>query len=256
MIRLIQPRRMTAALAAALVPLTALAPIASAAAQTEPVAEAATPPDITEAVYGDLYAAMQEGLDQRQILESSLTALNREFAVNADFASAEAVSPGLIAEVIDGMRPILEGQSERMMARYRPATLSLFARYLTPDEARMIADFYRSDIGRKLMGGLSQSFSPDATLSSIQTETPVTSEQVQTDINMATSKVIGAMTEEELMEIGRIAIANPALLKLNSISTGVQELRAQMENEPLTAEEQAAVLAVVEDVFTRRLGGQ
>lgn len=262
------PLRLAAVLGAlAIVPIALVAP--GSPAQAESQAESQAPALATalatalandsigslDAAYSDLYAAMREGLDEGQIIEGSLAALGREFVANPDFAAAEAISPGLIAEIVDGMRPIIVGQSERLSALYRPTTLSLFARSLTPEEARAIADFYRSDIGRKLLGGLSHSFSPDATLSSIQTNSPVTREQVQTDVNAATSKVIGQMSEAELMEIGRIAMANPALLKLNSISGGVQELRAQMENEPLTAEEDAAIMAVVEDVFGRRLGG-
>lgn len=224
-------------------------------AQQPPPSSVVAANDPTDAAYGDLYSAMQEGVDQSLILDSALVAMGREFAATPDFAAAEAASPGLIAEVTSGMRPILEGQSNRLTQLYRPATLGLFARYLTPDEATSIAAFYRSDMGRKLMGGLSQSYSPDQTLSTITTETDVTTAQVKADIDAATSKVIGQMSQADLAEMGRLAMANPALLKLGLIGTGVQELRAQMENEPLTDEENAAVVAVVEDVFNRRLGG-
>lgn len=50
--------------------------------------------------------------------------------------------------------------------------------------------------------------------------------------------------------------AEAALLKLSLIGPGVQEIRVQMENEPLTAEEDAAIVAVVEDVFGRRFPAQ
>lgn len=254
MIRFFNMRRIAAPLAAVLMPLGAIALANPALAQT-PVPVPAQTNNASDAAYSDLYAAMQEGLDSKQIIESSLAALGREFAANPDFASAEAVSPGLIAEVIEGLRPILNSQSERITVLYRPSTLGLFARHLTPDEAHSIAAFYRSDLGRKLMGGLSQSYSPDNTLSTIQTDTPVTRDQVQADISAATSKVMGQMSSDDLAEMGRMALANPALFKLEKVSSGVQVLRTQMENEPLTAEEDAAVLAVVEDVFARRLGG-
>lgn len=250
MIRLSRRRIMAVALA-----LATLAGPAPAVWAQSPDTAAVPANDPANAAYGDLYSAMQEGVDQSLILDSALVAMGREFAATPDFAAAEAASPGLIAEVTSEMRPILEEQSDRLMQLYRPATLALFARHLTPDEATSIAAFYRSDMGRKLMGGLSQSYSPDNTLSNITTETDVTTAQVKADIDAATSKVIGQLSEADLDEMGRLAMANPALLKLGKIGTGVQELRAQMENEPLTDEENTAVVAVVEDVFARRLGG-
>jgi hypothetical protein len=250
MIRFFHRRSMAAALA-----LAALAGSAPAVWAQQPSGNAvAAANDPANAAYGDLYSAMQEGVDQSLVLDSALVAMGREFAANPDFAAAETASPGLIAEVTSGMRPILEGQSERLTQLYRPATLALFARYLTPEEATSIAAFYRSDLGRKLMGNLSQSYSPDQTLSNINTATDVTTAQVKADIDAATQKVIGQMSQTDLAEMGRLAMANPALLKLGQIGTGVQELRAQMENEPLTAEEDAAVVAMVEEVFIRRLG--
>ncbi len=249
MIRLIRLRSVAAAVAAALIGLAALVPAVPALAQAPSQAN-----DPADAAYTDLYNAMREGVDDALLTESALAVVAREFAANADFAAAEVVSPGLIAEVVDGMRPILIGQSDRLTTMYRPATLALFARHLTPPEATSIAAFYRSDMGRKLMGGLSQTYSPDQTLSSINGDANVTREQVEADITAATTKVIGQMSEAELEAIGRMAMANPALLKLGLIGGGVQELRTMMENEPLTAEEASAVETLITGVFSRRLG--
>lgn len=245
MIRFIRLRSAAAALMALAALVTALPTLAQSAVQANGPVDAA---------YGDLYSAMREGVDDALLTESALTVLAREFAANADFAAAEAASPGLIAEVVDGMRPILVGQSDRLTAMYRPATLALFARHLTPPEATSIAAFYRSDIGRKLMGGLSQTYSPDQTLSSINGDGTVTSDQVAADIAAASNKVIGQMSEDELQTIGRMALANPALRKLGLIGGGVKELRTMMENEPLTAEESAAIEALIEGVFNQRFG--
>lgn len=236
-------RAAAAAFALGVLPLAALVPVAPALAQAG---------EASDAAYGDLYAAMQESVDQGQLINAAIAALAQEFAVTPEFAEAEAESPGLIAEVVNGMRPVFEAQSERVRVLYRPSTLALFARHLTPAEAADIAAFYRSAIGRKLMGGLSASYTPEATLSNIQTDTPVTREQVQADIGRATDAAVSALTNEDRAELGRMALANPALMKLSLIGNGVQELRVQMENEPLTAEEDAAVVAVVEDVFNRR----
>lgn len=243
MIRLPRLRSLAAGLALALAPLAVLAPAAPAMAQAG---------DASDAAYGDFYDAMESSVDQGMMVDKALVVLGREFAASAEFKIAEAESPGLIKEMIDNLRPIFVSQSERVRKLYRPTTLALLARHLTPDEATSIAAFYRSDLGRKLMGGMVENYSPDATLSNLESQAPVTAEQVQTDISNATNATISAMSQDDLIELGKLAMAKPELLKLSLIGKGVQELRAQMENEPLTAEEDAAIVAVVEDVFNRR----
>ncbi|MEE4317653.1 MAG: DUF2059 domain-containing protein [Erythrobacter sp.] len=240
-------RHTCAALALALVPLSSFAAAGPAAAETG---------EAPDAAYADLYSAMQESVDQEQMADGALQALARQFAATPAFAGAEARSPGLIAEVTAGLRPIFVAQSKRVRQLYRPATLALFARHLTAAEAGSIAAFYRSDIGRKLMGGLARNYSPDATLSNLAEDGPVTREQVEADISQATGAALSALTPEDMTTLGEMAMANPALLKISLIGKGVQELRVQMENEPLTAEEDAAVVAVIEDVFNRRFGAQ
>lgn len=253
-------RRFRAAAAGLVLGLGLLSTATPALAQSgRPVAPPPVPagssvvtPQPGDPAYGDLYDAMEASVDQDLMVEKALVVLAREFAASDDFKIAEGASPGLIQEIIDGLRPIFVAQSQRVRRLYRPATLSLLARNLTPEEATSIAGFYRSELGRRLMGGMVQNYSPDATLSNLQSEAPVTAEQVKEDISKATSATITAMSQDDLVALGKLAMAKPELLKLSLIGNGVQELRAQMENEPLTAEEDAAIVAVVEDVFARR----
>jgi hypothetical protein len=252
MIRPPRFRTLAAGLALGLGLLAPAAPALAQAAALPPQASSVVTPEPDNPAYGDLYDAMEGSVDQGQMVDKALVVLAREFAASAEFKIAEAESPGLIQEMIDNLRPIFVTQSERVRRLYRPTTLALLARNLTPDEATSIAAFYRSDIGRRLMGGMVANYSPDATLSNLETQAPVTAEQVQTDISNATNATISAMSPDDLVELGKLAMAKPELLKLSLIGKGVQELRAQMENEPLTAEEDAAIVAVVEDVFNRR----
>lgn len=252
MIRLPRFRTLAAGLALGLGLLALAAPALAQAAVLPPQASSVVTPEPENPAYGDLYDAMEGSVDQGQMVDKALVVLAREFAASAEFKIAEAESPGLIQEMIDNLRPIFVTQSERVRRLYRPTTLALLARNLTPDEATSIAAFYRSDIGRRLMGGMVANYSPDATLSNLESQAPVTAEQVQTDISNATNATISAMSPDDLVELGKLAMAKPELLKLSLIGKGVQELRAQMENEPLTAEEDAAIVAVVEDVFNRR----
>jgi hypothetical protein len=227
----------------------ALGPIALMAAPSAAQAQSEAAPD---PAYGDLISAIEGTVDQDQMINGAVNALKRQFASTPEFAAADAASPGLIDEVATGLRPILYQQNRRVQMLFRPEMIALFARNLTPAEARSIADFYRSDLGRKLVGNVAQAYTPDATLSGLKDETPVTADQVREDISSAVVSGIGQLSPDELRQMGEMAIANPALLKLQQVNPAIQQIRVKMENEPLTAEENAAVVAVVEGVFTKR----
>lgn len=245
MIQLPRPRIRNAVAAAAL----ALGPIALLTVSSAASAQGATAPD---PVYGDLIAAIEETVDQDLMISGAVGALKRQFAATPEFAAAETTSPGLIEEVATSLRPILTQQNRRVQALYRPEMVALFAARLTPGEAQSIASFYRSDLGRKLVGNVAQAYAPDATLSGIQTDAPITADQVREDINTAVVSGLGQLSPDELRQMGETAVANPALLKLQQINPAIQQIRVKMENEPLTPEENAAVVAVVESVFARR----
>lgn len=203
--------------------------------------------------YADLYKAMEESVDQSRIIEGTLGALSAQFAAVPEFAQAEKASPGVIEEIVVGLRPVLVAQSERVRLLYRPANIALFSRTFTPEEAATVAAFYRSDLGRKLMGNLSRSYVPQDTLADAGTSGVVSRDAVEADLGRAVDAAVGGMTEEDMIAMGKLAMANPALLKLNRLTGAIKEIRVQMENEALTAEEQKQIESVIMDVMTRRL---
>ena len=60
------------------------------------------------------------------------------------------------------------------------------------------------------------------------------------------------MDKSDIEAIGREALANPALKKLQRISPQINRLRTQMENEPLSPADDAEIVQVVEAVFAKR----
>jgi hypothetical protein len=228
-----------------LLPVAAITPSGPAFAASAAAADPA---------YADLIAAIEESVDQDVVIDNALTALRREFAETPEFAAAEAASPGVIAEVVAGMRPILVEQNERVTALYRPEMVALLANRLTPEEATSIAAFYRSASGRKLIGNVASAYSPDATLSNIESDGPITADQVGKDINSAVNSAIEELSEEERRKMTAEALNHPALFKLLPINPGIQAIRVKMENEPLTPSEEAAVVALIESIFDRRFG--
>ncbi len=228
------------------------APASAAQASAPPAAAQIANPQPGHPAYADLIDAIDSTVNRDVLLNNGLEAVKREMLANADLAAAEGVSPGLIDEILAGMRPVLNSQNLRVTALYRPKMIGAMASYLTPEEALKVAGFYRSDIGRRLMGNVVANFDMEQTLSSAVAEKDITEADVRADINSAVSQGISQMDPSDLAEMGRQALANPALLKLQNVNPQIQRLRAQMENEPLTAEEDAEIARVVEATFTKR----
>jgi hypothetical protein len=204
------------------------------------------------AAYDELYAAIIKGADKKLMLDNAMVAIEREFNAVPDIAVAEALSPGLVAEIISEMRPVVELMSQRVEILYEPQIKALFAEHFNAEEARSVAAFYRSPLGRKMMAGVSRNYSLDNSLSDVM-ETPViTREQIEGDMVTTISATLGELTTEDFAELTRLSMQNPALLKLSSIQTKMVDLRTRMENEQPTAAEEAAIETAVAGVFERR----
>lgn len=241
------------------------APFAAAQAQTQPPPMAPPPspvstmraptianPQPDHPAYDDLMRAIESTVDNKVLIDNGLAAIKKMMAQDASIAAAEAASPGLLDEMMAGMRPVLERQSLRVTALYRPKMLAVMADYLTPEEATQVAGFYRSDVGRRMMGSVVANYSFDKTLATVAAEKDVSAAEVKSDIDNAVAAGMAAMDEKDLIEAGRQALSNPALLKMQRANPAIQQVRAQMENEPLTAEEEATMAAAFEAVFKRR----
>ena len=217
-------------------------------------AEKIANPQPDNPAYGDLLTAIESTVDMTLMIDNGLAAIRRQMVANSDLAGAEAASPGILDEILTTMRPVLERQNKRVTAQYRPLMAAAMADYLTPAEAGSVAAFYRSDIGRRLMGNVVKNFDMDQTMAKAVSEAPVTEADVNADIVNAVTKGMQGMDAADMAEMGKQAMANPALLKLQRINPQIQRLRAQMENEPLTPEEDAAIGAAIESIFAKRFG--
>lgn len=202
--------------------------------------------------YGDLLDAIDSAVDKGVMIDNGLATIRGQMEANDALAGAEAASPGILDEILANMRPVLERQNLRVTALYRPRMAAAMADYLTPDEAGSVAAFYRSDIGRRLMDSVVANYNMDQTMAKAMTEAPVSEADVNADITSAVTKGVQKMDVKDMAEMGKQAFTNPALLKLQRVNPQIQRLRAQMENEPLTPEEDAAIGAMIEGIFAKR----
>lgn len=202
--------------------------------------------------YADLIIAIEEAVDKETVLGNAMAVVGQQLRADPNVGAADAASPGLVDEILAGMRPIIDQHNDRVTKAYRPRMVAVMADYLTPEEAVSVAAFYRSDVGRKLMSGVIANYDMERVISAGMQDKPVSEDEVRSDITDAVSKGMAQMDQSDMEAIGREALANPALLKLQRIGPQINRLRTQMENEPLSPEDDAAIVAVVETVFTKR----
>ncbi|MEO0908154.1 MAG: DUF2059 domain-containing protein, partial [Pseudomonadota bacterium] len=200
----------------------------------------------------DLYLAMEEGIDQTAATNAVVAAMRRAMAADPNLAMAEEMSPGLIEELANSARPSLKEHQIKVREIYLPRMAALFAQHLTPAEASEAAQFYRSDIGRRVLKLTSSNYSIDAMLGDAITAGQITQEQVDEDAKTTINNVTEQLTQAEILEIGQAALRSPAIMKLNRAQSDIRALRLQMENEPLEKETELAMQSAMEEIFARR----
>ena len=195
---------------------------------------------------------MEEGIDQTLMIDAAIIAMRRQMATDPNLALAEEMSPGLIDELAQSTRPAFKDHQMRTREIYIPRMAALFAKHLTPAEARAAAQFYRSDIGRRLLKLTSSNYSMDAMLAEAMEENEITQEMVEKDVGTTLSNVVDQLTPEEMRELARASMDNPAIMKLNLAQSEIKAMRVEMENEPLDEQTEREMQAAMEAIFARR----
>lgn len=215
---------------------------------------AAAPTQADHPAFSDVFDAMTAAVDNEKVLDNGLDTMRKQLAETPVMAAAEARSPGLIAEIAEGIRPIIRRHSERVALQYRPQMAAALAEHLTPEEAGRIASFYRSDLGKRMMGNVAANYSLDQSVATAMAQKDLTEADVTADIASAVGAGLKDMDPKDIAELGRQFMSDPALVKLQRANPKIFAIRARMENEPLSAADEQAMNAVIADVFARRLG--
>lgn len=245
--------RPSARLAMAALAVLVMAPPAIAQKPSMPLPPPPVESQPDHPAYGDLLAAIQGSVDPETVITQTLKAARQSFLANPDFVAAEAQSPGFVDELVNSMRPVMVAQDARVKALYRPQFLALFAANLTPGEAASIARFYRSDLGRKIMTRVVDNTSLDARVASVGKEGTVSEDALGKDFTASSSAAVAQLTEADLMALERLITAEPALHKITGLQQPMIALRTRLENEPLSAQENADLEAAMSAVIARRL---
>lgn len=223
--------------------LLALAPAAGLPAH----AQAADAAPVAFDPYEDIYAAIQESAQtERQLDQLSATMARQIASADTSLAIAETRYPGLSQAMVTSFRPVLSSYSARVREVYRPRMVAVFRSRLNDSEARDVAAFYRSPMGRRLLGGVVDNYDAKATITSALKDRDVDSAAVRADSDAAVRGALAQFSQADFAALGELAQRQPGLLKLGAIGTELGPIRAEMENAPMTpAEEKALEAAIV-----------
>ena len=235
-----------AALLLAALPAALLAP---AAALAQPAAPSAVEEPQSDA-FSQLYAAMESGIDQGQVLDNMVNATVLQMA-QADPAirDMEKSYPGVVRALVAGIRPHIAAYSERVRIETRPRMVAAIAEVMTVEEATALAAFYRSPMGQRLMQLATSNIAVSNVAGEFIDGEQVSAEAVARDLEETGRRGLAQMSPAEQAELVRVALATPGFDKLQLLQTRVAPIRAAMENAPPTAAEEAAIIGAVEVVI-------
>jgi hypothetical protein len=205
--------------------------------------------------YETLYAVMRGGIDEEAVLDNLVADFAGQLAVaNPDIALLERRHQGLMLQVSEGMRPIFRTYRSRVEQEYAPRMIELLRQVLSSDEAIEITAFYRSDIGQTLLRAVSTQAVQSAGVADGIAQRDISRESTRQDIDRTTSRTLLSLSEDQMRELQAAAAATPALAKLNDYRSRALSLQTEMNNAPLTKEEEADVTRLINDIIGSRIG--
>jgi Uncharacterized protein conserved in bacteria (DUF2059) len=181
----------------------------------EPVCAATEePPAAVSASPGDALAILLTD-DAREIskIDPLLDSLYEQLSQgDPDIAILEVNYPGIDKAWKDAMRPIMLDEMRLHMPGYRQELSEFFAANFTDKELDVLAAFYESATGQKLIDNVTGALSFKNVAAEIATEiddneNDVSSAALQKDVNFAATRALQGMTPEQKEEVGQFGLS-------------------------------------------------
>lgn len=202
--------------------------------------------------HAQFYATLRAGVDDNVALDNTVKVVIAElqYAI-PEFAILEASKPGFLKSLEQGIRPVLQNYSTRVQTLYEPRMIAALRNEITAEEAASLMEFYGSPLGKKVLASVNESFTGEAMIRGAITnpDNEITIQELSSDIKRATINSYLSLTVEERQAVNAITLQNPAFKKLQLAQQKLQMLRTEMENTPMTADEEAQLNAAMEKVF-------
>ena len=133
--------------------------------------------------------------------------------------------------------------------------MAALAEALTEQEAARIAEFYRSPLGAKMLGGLSRTMDGRAMIEGGIANGEIDMRDFDTDIRKSAGQIVGALSAQEQAELVRLFTTDPALMKMNDLQAIVLPIRAEMEKAAMAPARQKEIEAAIETAAERHIAG-
>ncbi|QZD90351.1 DUF2059 domain-containing protein [Qipengyuania aurantiaca] len=225
-----------------LAPLAFATGLASAANAQE--AEAVASASETSS-YDALLDSMLDGLDREQLIDNQLRVAKSFWEADANVVAMEAQHPGLMDAMVRAMRPILIRVDAELQNEYRDDFVAAIAATVTAEEASTIAQFYSSDLGVKMLSGISATYDGKESIAKTLESGAPTNETFDRDTAVTTNHVVQTLSAEEQQELVAQFTSKPALQKLPAIQQAMRPIRIQMERAGMAPERQRVIQEAV-----------
>lgn len=236
---------------------TALLP-AAALAQAAPSAQSAKP----DKAYFDLHDAMISGMDLAAMTDTAADAVFDGLVRNdPTFAEMAKGKPELRNEFRAVARPFMRVWLERATTVRRNQIARKLTVNLTPSEARELADFYGSPLGKKVMLAITRNLSLDASVDTVFAGKSASSDRAArtTDedrtANNAMQKLLPTLSPEEQTQILKFG-KTKAFGKLPVVSSAFSEVAEPTIEEITTPEERENFKQALTAFFTAAIKGR
>lgn len=236
-------------------------PLAAAALPMPALAQSAPPPVAAAAkvdpAYLSIYDSVMDGIDMEAITISGTDAIFDGLVRNEpSFADMARRNPQMKAEFRAAALPFMRTWMQRSTAAVRERAAVRFSKVITVADAREIAAFYSSPLGRKFMKAVSKNVSFDNTVddairSPSSSETPKMSQgDVDKTIGGALGSLLESLTPAEREEMVRIS-QRPFYRKLGLVSQALEGLEQPNMNDFSTEQERTDFQKAVFAVFSK-----
>lgn len=243
----------------AVLPLAMLASAPAVQAQAQP--GSAVSAGKVDAAFYAIYDAVLGGADMEQVAIAGTDSVYDSIGRNdPGFTTFAAGKPALKAQFRAATLPFMRIWMGRSTAHVREEIAVKLSKHFTIDEAREVAQFYASPLGRKVMKSVSANMTFDATIdSAIKSDDPnagggIAEKDVDQTIGKAMPGLLGSLTAAERAEMARLE-ARPAFRKLVGLGALMRDVKQPGMDDISTPQEREGFQKAIMGVFEKAAKG-
>jgi hypothetical protein len=212
------------------------------------LAQAPPPSEQVVAPYEELLSVLMAALEgEFQVEQRALEFSQQAVASHPSLQQAEATRPGLAIAIAEAAKPVFTRFSAYATAVYRPRFLDALKATISEDEAVSALEFYGSDIGRKLQQRTAEALNGGEPLNEAAAIAAFPQRALGDGLAAGdglahhTELVRAMLSPEEERALEDSLRRFPVLVKLHRFAAAVLPIRIAMVNEPLSADDYAAL---------------